>query len=235
MSKVGSRKLASWLLVAAAAGLLLAGLKLPVWRLKMEAPQYQGDEALRVQVYPGSMKGDLREIRVLNKYIGVHIPERLPQLSWLPFAICVGAGLGLLGAALPRNARRAVLLASAVALSAAMLTAAAQAQHQMREIGHHRDPHAPLKGVGDFTAPLLGSVNIANFHITSNLGAGAFLIATAIALQAGAGLLSGASQASALINTSLQRGDKPREGAANRFNGLVGTVARLEQPSPRPH
>ncbi len=233
MSKAVSRTLALWLLVAAAAGLLLAGLKLPMWRLKMEAPQYQGDEALRVQVYPGQMKGDLREIRVLNKYIGVHIPERLPQLSWLPFVICAGASLGLLGAALPTNGRRAVLLASAVALSASMVTAAAQAQHQMRDIGHHRDRHAPLKGVDDFTTPLLGSVKIANFHISSNLGAGAFLIAAAIALQAGAGFLSGGRPA--LINTSLQRGDKPREGAANRFNGLVGTVARLEQPSPRPH
>ena len=39
------------------------------------------------------MRGDLREISVLNKYIGVRIPEHLPQLRWLPVALLAAARL----------------------------------------------------------------------------------------------------------------------------------------------
>ncbi len=178
----------------AAAGLFVASLQLPVWHLKMEAPQYQGTEALRVRVYPGHMAGDLREIRVLNQYVGVHIPEHLPELRWLPLALFAAAGLGLVASVLPRKPRRVAFFGVAVALSLTMLGSAALAQWQMHQIGHNRNHHAALKGVNDFTPPLLGSVKIANFEITAGLGTGALLIGAGIALQLGAGLLSGEQQ-----------------------------------------
>ena len=61
-------------LVLAAAGLLLAGFRLPLWHLRMEAPQYRGEDALHVIVYPHTMRGDLQELAVLNQYIGVPVP-----------------------------------------------------------------------------------------------------------------------------------------------------------------
>src|SRR6185312_1386628 len=52
-----------------AGGLLVASLRLPLWHMRMEAPQYKDQEALKVFVLPGSLHGDLNEIKVLNKYI----------------------------------------------------------------------------------------------------------------------------------------------------------------------
>jgi hypothetical protein len=173
----------------AAAGLFVGSLKLPVWHLKMESPQYQGNEALKVRVYPGSMQGDLREITVLNKYIGVRIPEKLPELRWLPLALLAGAALGLGALALPRARRTWVLFGTAALVSVVMLTSAGMAQAQMHRIGHDRNPHAALTGVPDFTPPILGRVKVANFEITTSLGSGAWLIAAGIVLQIGAGLL----------------------------------------------
>jgi hypothetical protein len=71
-----------------------------------------------------------------------------------------------------------------------MLVSAAMAQWQMHRIGHERDPHPALKGVNNFTPPILGRVKVANFTITTGLGAGAFLIGAGILLEIGAGMLS---------------------------------------------
>ena len=45
------------LLALLAGGLLVASLKFPLWHICMEAPQYREQEALRVEVLPGSMRG----------------------------------------------------------------------------------------------------------------------------------------------------------------------------------
>ncbi len=190
MSRPSTRTIGCVAGALAATGLFVLSLELPVWHLKMEAPQYQKEEALRVRVYPGRMGGDLREIRVLNQYIGVHIPEKLPELRWLPLALLAAAGLGLAGSLAPGAYRSRTLLAAAALLSLTMLGSAALAQKQMHAIGHNRDQHTVLKGIKDFTPPLLGTVKIANFEITAGLGAGAFVIAGGIALQLGAALLS---------------------------------------------
>src|ERR1051325_1970716 len=95
--------------VALAAGFLLGALKLPLWHLRMEAPQYRDEEALRVNVFAGSMRGDLREITVLNQYIGVHIPAVLPQSRWLPPMLLAGAALGIVASLLPKILRRGAL------------------------------------------------------------------------------------------------------------------------------
>jgi copper chaperone NosL len=190
MSKLTLRTTLPFLAAMAAGALFVISLNLPVWHLKMEAPQYQDSEALRVRVYPGSMQGDLREITVLNKYIGVRIPEKLPELRWLPVALLAAAVLGVSALALRGAARRRCLFTVAALLSLTMLVSAAMAQWQMHRIGHERDPHAALKGVGNFTPPILGRVKVANFTITTGLGAGAFLIGVGILLEIGAGLLS---------------------------------------------
>ncbi len=202
------------LAVAVAAGLLTASLKLPLWHLKMEAPQYQGKEALRVQVYPGSMRGDLREISVLNKYIGVRVPENLPELQWLPMVLLAGTALGFVALALPRGWRTHALFTVAALLAAALLTSAAMAQWQMHRIGHDRDPHAALKGVPSFTPPILGRVKVANFQITTSLGSGALLIAVGMLLLVGAGILSRRPQPARTTGCELRAAEVPAEVVA---------------------
>jgi hypothetical protein len=174
-----------------AAVLLLTSLRLPLWHMRLEAPQYRDEEALKIAVHPNAMKGDLRELKVLNQYIGVHVPPTLPQFTWLPWAITAAAMLGI-GASLARKnvqAKALTLIASGLAL--ALGFAAVQARFQMHDIGHKRDQKTVLAGMHDFTPPFLGTTKIAQFTVSSRFGAGAWLIGSALVLQLGAAWLSG--------------------------------------------
>jgi hypothetical protein len=184
-------RLFTFLLTAAAAAMLVASLKFPLWHMRLEAPQYRDEEALKVAVFPNKYGGDLREIRVLNQYIGVHVPEALPQFKWLPLVLLSGAAAGLVGSTLPRRARRLVIALACVGLCAGVLTAAVQAKSQIHDIGHKRDRHTILAGIRDFTPPFLGTSKIAQFTVTSGFGLGAWLIGGAVALQAAAAYAGG--------------------------------------------
>jgi hypothetical protein len=173
----------SFLVMASAAALLLLSLKLPLWQMRLEAPQYRDEEALRVSVHPNALKGDLRELQVLDQYIGVHVPPTLPQFRWLPATLIIGAALGLAAVMLPLKFRRWALLVTVFAMTAALATAALQAKSQIYQIGHNRDQHTPLAGVKDFTPPFLGTTKIAQFEVTSSFGLGAWLTGAALALQ----------------------------------------------------
>src|ERR1051326_8814524 len=97
-------------LVVIGSALLVASLKLPLWQMRLEAPQYRDQEALNVAVHPNALHGDLKEIAVLDQYIGVHVPSTLPQFKWLPGILLGSAIAGLIAIALPRVLRRRALL-----------------------------------------------------------------------------------------------------------------------------
>jgi hypothetical protein len=163
--------------------LLVLSLKLPLWQMRLEAPQYRDQEALRIAVHPNALHGDLRELSVLDKYIGVHVPPTLPQFKWLPQLLVTGALLGLaVGLFGNRFRSRGMVLVSG-GLALALALAAFQAMVQIREIGHNRDEKTVLVGVKDFTPPFLGTNKIAQFTVTSRFGLGAWLIGGALALQ----------------------------------------------------
>lgn len=189
MSKA-NRTMFSISLAFAAAGLLIGSLKLPLWHMRMVAPQYRDEEALRVNVFAGSMSGDLGEINTLNQYIGVHVPEVLPQSKWLPATLWAAGLGGILASFLPRKIRRASLVVVSVALAGAVSFAVIQAKLEMYDIGHKRDAHTKLARIQDFTPPFLGTAKIAQFTVSSKLGMGAYLIGAAIALQAVAAFVS---------------------------------------------
>jgi len=173
-------------LATLAAVLLLLSLKFPLWQMHLEAPQYREEEALNIAVYPNSFHGDLRELTVLNQYIGVHVPPTLPQFKWLPGALMAGAALGIAASLLRKSIRSRALVFVSAATTAALLFASVQAMTQMRDIGHKRDQKTILAGVKDFTPPFLGTSKIAQFTVRSRLGLGAWLIGGALALQLGA-------------------------------------------------
>jgi hypothetical protein len=170
----------------AAAVLLLVSLKLPLWQMRLEAPQYRDEEALKIAVHPSSYRGDLRELTVLNQYIGVHVPPTLPQFKWLPMVLIAGAVLGVAASFLRSTSRRRALTLVSCALATALVLAAVQAMAQMHDIGHKRDQKTILVGMKDFTPPFLGTSKIAQFTVSSRLGLGAWLIGGALALQLGA-------------------------------------------------
>ncbi len=181
-----SNRIVGFSLAVIAAALLLVSLKLPLWQMRMQAPQYRDEEALKIAVHPNAFRGDMRELTVLEQYIGVHIPPTLPQFKWLPGALIAGAILGMVAVLLPLAIRRRALIVVVIALTATFSLAAVQAMAQMHDIGHNRDQHTILVGVKDFTPPFLGTTKIAQFEVSSRFGLGGWLIGAALALQLGA-------------------------------------------------
>jgi len=176
--------------VIGASILLLVSLKLPLWQMRLEAPQYRDQEALRVAVHPDSLRGDLKELSVLDQYIGVHIPPTLPQFKWLPGLLIAGAVLGIGARLLRFSIRGRALVGVSCVLAGGLALAAIQAIFQIHDIGHKRDQKTVLAGMKDFTPPFLGTTKIAQFTVTSRFGTGAWLIGGALTLQLGAAALS---------------------------------------------
>jgi len=194
----GQGRRAEWFcrgLVLVSSLLLLTSLRLPLWRMHLEAPQYRDREALNIAVHPDRFQGDLKELTVLDQYVGVHVPASLPQFKWLPALLAAVAGLGVVAAFLNGARRRRGLVVLACVLATGLAVAAAQATTQIRDIGHKRDSKTVLAGIKDFTPPFLGTTKIAQFTVSSRFGTGAWLIGAGLLLQLGAARLSVRSRA----------------------------------------
>lgn len=173
-------------LLIAAAALTLLSLVVPLWGVRMTAPQYP-DEALMLRIDRHGIGGDVQEVETLQQYVGVRFPESLPELEWLPGMVLALTALLLAGAAAGSSAAaRALRIATAVLFVVFLIGAAAIVQKRLYDVGHDRDPNAPIKAVGTFTPPLLGPTRVGNFTVWSfpHLGAGALLAAAALAGEA---------------------------------------------------
>jgi hypothetical protein len=174
------------LLYIAAAALALSALALPLWGFAMSAPQYP-DETLRLQIARTGIAGDVQEVSTLQHFIGVRFPTELPELKWATGAIIALAALLLLAAFTGTNTFGRVYRGlCAVALLVFLTGSAAVVQARLYAVGHDRDPSAPLRGMHDFTPPLVGPVKVGNFTVWSfpHIGA-AFLIGAAVLSVAG--------------------------------------------------
>lgn len=170
-----SRRLAFF----AAAALAAAAAFLPLWGFRMSAPQYPG-ESLHLQVTARAIGGDVHEITTLQKYIGVRFPTRLPELRFLVPAILSLSAVFLVAGLLA--GRRPGRWAGRAALALAILFFAGSAvllQKRLYDVGHDRDPRAPIHAVRDFTPPLVGPTKVGNFTVWSYPHAGAALLLAA--------------------------------------------------------
>jgi hypothetical protein len=166
----------------AAAGLIVLAILLPLWGFRMSAPQYPG-ESLHLRVSRLGIQGDVREIETLQKYVGVRFPERLPELEWIVPAAGVLALLlalsGLVGGGL---AGRLLRLSSIALLGLFLAGSAVVLQKRLWEVGHRRDPNAPLRSIRNFTPLAIGPVRVGNFTVWSYPHAGGVALALAAGL-----------------------------------------------------
>lgn len=172
-----------------AAILAAASLALPLWGFRMSAPQYP-DEALHLRITRAAVTGDLHEIGTLQKYIGVSLPTNIPELRWLtPLIAALALLLGAAAFAGRGRFGRFLRVASVSLFLLFLAGAAATLQKRLYDVGHHRNPHAPITSIHDFTPPVVGPIHVGNFTVWSYPHAGAALLAFA-ALIALAGLRS---------------------------------------------
>ncbi len=157
---------------------LVVAMSLPLWRIELSAPQYPA--GLSVDIYAHTITSghddkDLREINILNHYIGMKKIERsaFAELDWIPFGLGALAILALRVAAIG-DVRALLDLAVIVGYFTAF--SGFRFAYKMYVYGHDLAPDAPVK-VEPFMPALLGSKQIGNFTTHAEPGPGTYVLA----------------------------------------------------------
>jgi len=173
------------LLVAAL--LLVPTYLLPLWKLTMFAPQYP--DGLRLGIYSYKLEGgnagqDIKEINVLNHYIGMKdlVAEDFTEFKWMPFVIGVLALLLLRTAVLGKLATLVDIVVVFGYFAAFSLWSFG---YKLYRYGHDLAPTAAVK-VPPFMPPVFGHKKLANFEVYSYPAAGSYALAAVALLLAAA-------------------------------------------------
>jgi copper chaperone NosL len=148
---------------------------LPVWQMKLWAPQYR--EGLTLTIYSNTIKGDLQNINTLNHYVGMHkiSPDEFKEFTYLPQLLTLFGVMALIAALL--NRRWVAVLGWLVFTGFAAYMFYDYAQW-LYHFGHDLDPRAALK-LPAFTPPIIGFRQMANFKVWSLPGPGTLLLGLA--------------------------------------------------------
>ncbi len=162
----------SRVLILVTALIMLPSIFLPTWNIKLHAPQYP--DGLNLTIYPTTVGGDLREVNLLNHYIGMkHIdPGEFPEFRFIPFFILRFLGLAVLAALVGRMPIAALGWLDFVVFGTVMLYTF---QHWLWEFGNNLSPNAPLN-VKPFTPHFIGATHVGQFSVTSTPAVGAMIM-----------------------------------------------------------
>ena len=171
------------LMVLLAVALLAVTYVLPLWNLTMFAPQYQ--DGLRLDIYSykfeaGNNGQDIKEINVLNHYIGMRDlePEDFTEFKWIPFIVGIMGLLFLRAAVFGHMAHVLDVLMLYIWFGLFSLWSFA---YKMYRYGHDLDPKAAMN-VEPFMPPLFGGKQLANFEVFSYPQAGSYALGLAMLL-----------------------------------------------------
>jgi hypothetical protein len=175
-------------LLVLAALLLLPCYLFPLWNMTMFAPQYP--DGLRLDIYSYRLEGgnrgqDIREINVLNHYIGMKDLDTadFTEFKWIPFVAGILGLLFLRAAVLGKMSHLVDVLVLYCYFGAFSLWSFG---YKMYRYGHDLAPTAAVK-VDPFMPPLFGYKKLANFEVYSYPGLGSYALAL-VALVVAAGL-----------------------------------------------
>lgn len=151
---------------------------LPIWTMKLWAPQY--NEGLTLQIFANTIRGDLQSINTLNHYVGMHAitPDDFREFHYLPQALSIFGVTALLGALINR---RWVAVLGWIAFTAFAGYMFRDYATWLWHYGHDLNPHAPIT-LPAFTPPFIGLKQMANFRVLSMPGLGTVLLLMAWAL-----------------------------------------------------
>lgn len=152
---------------------LLALYAVPLWHVALIAPQYP--EGLGFYIWVDRMSGDLQSINGLNHYIGMKaiVPESIPELRFMPWALGALVAAGLVAAAW---GRRVALTMWVALLAGGSLIGLADFYRWGYDYGRNLDPTAAIKVPGmTYQPPVLGTKELLNFKATSLPAAGGWI------------------------------------------------------------
>ena len=174
---------AARLMLLAAAALLVVTYFFPLWNLTMFAPQYP--DGLRLDIYSYKLQGgndnqDVKEINVLNHYIGMKdlVTEDFTEFKWLPFVIGIFGLLFLRAAVLGKASHLVDVFVLYLYFGLFALWSFA---YKMYQYGHQLDPKAAVR-VPPFMPPLFGFKKLANFEVYSYPQLGSYALGAVAAV-----------------------------------------------------
>ena len=174
----------SRLILALAALLLLPVFFLPLWSIGVVAPQYSDGLGMYIMIddVVGHERHDIQNLNILNHYIGMQpiVPEEVPALDIMPWAVAFLIGFGLLAAVVGRRFMLYGWLGSFGVLGAAGMV---EFYRWLYDYGHNLDPTAPIKIPGmTYQPPLIGTEQLLNMHASSWPSWGTLFITLSILL-----------------------------------------------------
>jgi nitrous oxidase accessory protein len=161
-------KIGRWM-IALASALLAVAFVTPVWRIDLLAPQYPEGLGMliRINTITGIKPADLDNINGLNHYIGMKaiVPEAIPVLHVMPYALAAFVVLGLIVALYGRRWAAWTWLGM---IAAGGVAALYQFWTWSYDYGHNLAPDAIIKVPGmTYQPPMLGTKQLLNFAATS--------------------------------------------------------------------
>jgi len=168
-----SFKNSSRILLVLGALVLLAIIKLPMWRIDLQAPQYP--EGLTLFIYPNHLGGDVDIVNGLNHYIGMKPlhTEDFFEFKILPF-ITIGFSVLLLLTAFV--GKRWMLISVFILFIIFGIIAMIDFWRWEYNYGHTLNPDAPIIVPGmAYQPPLIGFKQLLNFGAYSIPALGGFL------------------------------------------------------------
>jgi copper chaperone NosL len=173
-------------LILAAVLLIVPAYVFPLWQMTMFAQQYQ--DGLRLDIYSYKLYGgnegrDVREVNVLNHYIGMQelTTADFTEFKWIPFVL---GGLGLFFLRAAVLGKMAHLVDVTVLYVYFGLFSLWSFGYKLYAYGHNLSPTAAVK-VQPFMPPMFGSRQLANFTVYSYPGLASYALAgVAVALIA---------------------------------------------------
>jgi copper chaperone NosL len=172
------------ILILIAAVLLLTTFVAPLWEISIVAPQYP--EGLAMQIWTTKITGDVRNINILNHYIGMKFIKEsdFQELVWFSKFFAVFSSIGLLIAALKQR-----FLGNLWSLG--LIGFATWAFYDFWKweytFGHTLSEDAPIKVEGmSYAPPLIGSKELLNITASSWPALGGIAVALAVFLAAAA-------------------------------------------------
>ncbi len=159
---------------------LLGAYLFPLWNMTMFAPQYP--DGLRMDIYSYKLEGgnkgqDVKEINVLNHYIGMRDIEvaDFTEFKWIPFVVGIMGLLFLRAAVLGRMSHALDVFVLYLYFGAFSLWSFG---YKMYSYGHNLAPTASVR-VDPFTPPLFGYKKLANFEVYSYPQLGSYALTAA--------------------------------------------------------
>ena len=168
-------------LFTAAAMVLAVSILFPYWRLRLVAPQFP--KGLEIRAYVNRLEGDVQELEGLNHYVGLPSFEDGAVLERSVSIAGILVLAGLLVAGLMIHSQKVLFMVFPALIFPLFFLA--DLQYWLWNYGHSLDPRAPLAdAVGEFTPPIFGPGEIAQFETTAWPGIGFIMAVIASGLTA---------------------------------------------------